>query len=537
MKKYIDIDGYHIKKKKLTEKDILMIKNELKVRPKTFNFLNDTSLSYKLYRKIKNEYILPRFWAIQKFGKLKEKNHLHNPEEGKFKFLKELRNYQIDLVNKTVDHIIKKGGGLLSVRPGGGKTVMALNIAAKLKKKTLVIVHKTFLQDQWIERIKFFTDAKIGIIKQNKCEVDGNDIVIGSIHSISKRDYGDIYDKFGFVIYDEAHHVSSKYFSKTLLKTNCKYTLALTATPYRLDGLINVMYWFLGDCIHKDPVKINKNVTVKKFYFSCNDEKLFVEKRQWARFSDHGKTLPNVVKMINNLVEIKDRNSIQVNIINEIRKIPKRNILILSGRKNHLFTLKEKLDLLIKEDLEKNLIEEDEVISCYFHGELSKKELEYSTEFGTVIFGTYEMAKEALDIPRLNTIFFTSPIKDITQAVGRILRKILQQGDVKPLVIDFIDDLSVFKNHGNIRTKQYKKTKYNIEDYYIFNNKICSHEMYQRFNGFEINDDARDENIQLSEILHLDKISENDLIDEDEFENLTPEEEKQKKEKKIIRIV
>ena len=74
---------------------------------------------------------------------------------------------------------------------------------------------------------------------------------------------------------------------------------------YRLDGLINVMYWFLGDCIHRDPVKINKNVTVKKFYFSCNDEKLFVEKRQWTRFSDHGKTLPNVVKMINNLVEIK----------------------------------------------------------------------------------------------------------------------------------------------------------------------------------------------------------------------------------------
>ena len=142
---------------------------------------------------------------------------------------------------------------------------MSLNIATKLKKKTLVIVHKTFLQDQWIERIKFFTDAKIGIIRQNKCDIDDKDIVLGSIHSISKRDYGDIFDKFGFVIYDEAHHVSSKYFSKTLLKTNCKYTLALTATPYRLDGLINIMYSFLGDCIHRDPVKINKNVT--KIFF------------------------------------------------------------------------------------------------------------------------------------------------------------------------------------------------------------------------------------------------------------------------------
>ena len=40
-------------------------------------------------------------------------------------------------------------GGLISIQCGGGKTVIALNIITQLKKKTLVVVHKTFLMDQW----------------------------------------------------------------------------------------------------------------------------------------------------------------------------------------------------------------------------------------------------------------------------------------------------------------------------------------------------------------------------------------------------
>ena len=43
---------------------------------------------------------------------------------------------------------------------------MALNIISKLKKKTLVVVHKSFLMNQWIERIQtFLPDAKIGRIQ------------------------------------------------------------------------------------------------------------------------------------------------------------------------------------------------------------------------------------------------------------------------------------------------------------------------------------------------------------------------------------
>ena len=41
-------------------------------------------------------------------------------------------------------------------------TIMSLNLISRLKKKTLIIVHKEFLIEQWIERIKQFLPYAIG---------------------------------------------------------------------------------------------------------------------------------------------------------------------------------------------------------------------------------------------------------------------------------------------------------------------------------------------------------------------------------------
>ena len=95
---------------------------------------------------------------------------------------------------------------------------MGLYLACHYKVKTLIIVHKTFLLNQWIERIEQFTDAKIGIIQQNKIDVEDKDIVVGMLQSIAKDKYdSDIFQDFGMVIFDEAHHAPSEYFSKALL--------------------------------------------------------------------------------------------------------------------------------------------------------------------------------------------------------------------------------------------------------------------------------------------------------------------------------
>ena len=79
-----------------------------------------------------------------------------------------------------------------------------------MKKKTLVVVHKEFLMNQWIERIsQFLPDARIGIIQANKVKVDNCDIVIGMLQSISQRNYPEnTFDSFGLNILDEIHNFS-----------------------------------------------------------------------------------------------------------------------------------------------------------------------------------------------------------------------------------------------------------------------------------------------------------------------------------------
>ena len=84
-------------------------------------------------------------------------------------------------------------------------TVMGLKIIAELKVKTLIIVHKGFLVDQWIERIQqFLPEARVGKIQGQIIDIDDKDIVIGMLQSLSMKDYPeDQFVDFGLTIVDE----------------------------------------------------------------------------------------------------------------------------------------------------------------------------------------------------------------------------------------------------------------------------------------------------------------------------------------------
>ena len=103
--------------------------------------------------------------------------------------------------------------------------------------------------DQWKERIEFFLPDAKGKIQGDVVKIDDKDIVIGMLQSISMKDYPDeVFNSFGFVIYDECHHLGAEVFSRSLIK-GCKYTLGLSATPKRADGLTKVFECFLGDTV------------------------------------------------------------------------------------------------------------------------------------------------------------------------------------------------------------------------------------------------------------------------------------------------
>ena len=70
---------------------------------------------------------------------------------------------------------------------------MYFYILSQLKRKTLIIVHKEFLIEQWVERInEFLPDARDRSYSTKKVDIHQKDIVIGMLQSISMKDY----DKF-----------------------------------------------------------------------------------------------------------------------------------------------------------------------------------------------------------------------------------------------------------------------------------------------------------------------------------------------------
>ena len=358
-------------------------------------------------------------------------------------------------------------------------TSMAIYLASKLGLKTLVLTHKSFLQNQWVDRIKQFTTSSIGIIRQNVVDVENRDIVIGMIQSISKRDYGEnIFNKFGVVIIDECHRFGSKYFSNALYKVGAKYTIALTATPQRADGLMKVVNWFVGDIMYQKKVKVNNNVVVKSISY-LSDSDLFKEVVRTRKINKGGKWVseskPDFVQMISNIINLKKRNKTIIKILNSLRKNPDRKILILSERIAHLRELKDSLDECIQEDVDNGFILPNECKTYFYIGDLKRHQLEEAELEADILFGSFKMAEEGLDIERLNTVVLATPKKDVVQACGRILRKAT---DTRPLIIDISDKFSIFHSQSRMRDKYYNKCEYLQHFYYVNNSKLISPQKY-----------------------------------------------------------
>lgn len=140
------------------------------------------------------------------------------------------------------------GGLILQAGCAFGKTVTSLRIAMALGRRTMVLVHKEFFLKQWKERIEeFFPGARVGIVRQNKCEWKGYDFTIALVQSLASREYEpEFYNGFGLVITDEVHRIGAPTWSPLIPRFNARYRLGLSATPRRKDGAERVFFEHIG---------------------------------------------------------------------------------------------------------------------------------------------------------------------------------------------------------------------------------------------------------------------------------------------------
>jgi superfamily II DNA or RNA helicase len=445
--------------------------------------LDETKYNVHYYTdKSKTHIVVPKFYGIYKYGKPHITDY-DDCDEIDVTFTKQLREKQTKVAALAIDHILEKGGGLLSLPCGAGKTVISLYIASRLGYKTLIVVHLDALKDQWIERMMEFLDIKrerIGVIQGKVCDVKDKDIVIAMIQTLSQKEYDDLFKCFGFVIYDEAHHMPAKQFSRGLLKTNTKYTLSLSATPYRGDGTMKVLYWFTGPTIYKEEIKINKHVIVKRFNYRCNDKKYALKKR-WFK----GGMVPDTVKMLGNIIDVKARNNLLVGIMTHlILHYPERKILFLTARRVHAEQLKERIDKFIEDNRLKTQ-------SHLYIGSTRPNKRREAEKYGDIIFATYNMAQEGLDIKRMNTLVMGTPKKDVVQTVGRIMRELMRVNSIRPLIIDINDDIGGFNKWNNQRSGVYNKCEYNVDEHFAINDEFMTGNTFYEIDDIKDKDRER----------------------------------------------
>ena len=452
MNNIISIYGYGIEKKN-NENLVNELKEDLTVIPKNFNTTEKTK--FAIYSENNKRIYIPRYYGLQKFGvpKINKLNDgLDCPD---LIFNGELRDQQKEPVNNFIEAAKDplKMGGIISVPCGFGKTIMAVYIACYFKKKTMFVSHKDFLNQQFLESVKqFVPNAKIGKIKQSKVDVENKDFVIASLQSLAMREYDiNIFKDFGLVIIDEVHHTGAEVFSKAFKYMNVKMILGLSATLNRKDGLRKVFENYIGKSVYKhvDNEKIEVNVEMHKYFDTnidyCNNLLLW-----------NGK--PNSAAMINNICKYEKRSLFIFDlVINILKKESKRKILILSERRNQLKYFEK-------------LFDNTDYSIGYYIGGLSQDVLDISSK-KQIILATYQMAAEGMNIPTLNTVIFASPISDIQQAIGRILREKPSERKYIPLCIDIWDQFSLFIVKGFTRIKYYKKNNYTIK-YFSDNQEI-----------------------------------------------------------------
>ncbi len=414
------------------------VKKELTVRPQVNNEFGFPPPSFKVFKQSSKGYIcVPQFYGRDKFG---EPDIDERPEPEKLgnnvKFIGKLRDETSQ--NEAFRKGVSQGHGILSLPCGYGKTTVALAIAAKLGYRTIIIVHKEFLANQWRERIEqFCPGASIGLVQQNTIQVEC-DFIIVMLQSLSQKEYNfETFEKIGTVIVDEAHHICARVFSQALFKLCPKHIYGLSATPDRKDGLTPVLHWFIGPLFFGIERENQKQIEVFTVPYHCSR---FNESPPCNRT---GKV--SLVEMITVLVEMEPRNNMIIKLIKKASK-GSRQLLVLSDRRFHC----EYLHSQFPDN------------SGLYMGGMKESELQKSSK-KKIIFGTFSQAHEGLDIPTLDSLILATPKSDIKQSIGRIMRETVGKQN-NPQIWDIRDQWSLLNAMYYKRKKVYSTGGFKITE-------------------------------------------------------------------------
>ena len=400
---------------------------------------------YPVYKESEEFLYLPKHYGLETFGPFKSSTREVSQTDTKFwEFVGSIRDNQKEVVNSYL--LPQPHDGVISLQTGGGKTVCALYIASQLKVPTIVLVHNTFLRDQWVERIKaFLPKARIGFVQGDEAQTENVEFIVAMLQTVSQRDYSSkTFKPIGLVIVDECHHIATESFSNAMTKLTSKHVLGLSATLERKDGLMHVIHWFLGPLLYKSNTadKIDEGVKVEVYEFDPQDDEY-----NSVILNPSGVMFTSL--MINKVVEYKPRNEFLVKLLLDVSEEKERQLLVLTDRVDHAQTLFDMLPPEIQET------------ACILGRKVKAETRAEWCSTKRILLATYQMCKEGFDVATLNTLIIATSRPDVDQIVGRILRVDKAHRKIDPLIIDIVDP--AFRRQFQQRLELYKKRNYTVE--------------------------------------------------------------------------
>ena len=339
-------------------------------------------------------------------------------------FVGKLRDYQKNTKKEAIKQLNAKGSVVLSLYCGFGKTFLAIYIACKLRMKTVILINRIVLGNQWIDELKTCCpDSKVQFLKTTSTLKEDADFYVINAMNVPKlhQKHPEFFKTIATVVCDELHLICAKNMYQAMFHLCPRYIIGLSATPYRTDNLDPIIDFYFGK--EKIVEKLNR-----KHIVYCVQTGLELDfKRQEDGSLDWNSVLESQSTH-------EDRNQMIVDIV---RKCVSRNFLILVKRVTQGNILK------------RLLVESGETVATL---------LGSSTTFdkeARVLIGTSSKIGVGFSHVSLDALIMACDLEAyFIQYLGRVFRK--QGKDHLPLVFDLVDkEPPTLKRHYSTRKKVY----------------------------------------------------------------------------------
>ena len=356
----------------------------------------------------------------------------------------------------AVSAMKRAGCGILQSPCGSGKTQMGIALAARIGRKTLWLTHTADLLNQSYDRARqYYPEETLGKITGGRVQI-GSHMTFATVQTLSKLDLEKYKYEWDVIIVDECHRVSGtpsgmKMFYRVMSRLAASYKYGLSATVHRSDGLIKSTFAILGDIQYKVP---DEAVAEKIMQVE-------ILRRDTGIMTSRSCLDTDGTMVYSKLMEYLTGNIARCQIIAEdLVKNQNHSNLILSDRLDHLHLLQN----ILPEELKKD--------SAMIDGRMTSKKAkadriqaleDMKAGKKHFLFASFSLAKEGLDIPRLDRLYLATPKKDyavVTQSIGRIAR--MCEGKEQPVCYDYVDQIGFCENQWKRRKTSYRKARCRI---------------------------------------------------------------------------